>query len=56
MPLAAAAVACALTGQGYGVTALITLMFLVCFNVAFGRRSLLAEAADLLARRSHADG
>ena len=48
---AVAAVAAALAGQGGHVTAVLGGLFVVSFNVAFGRRGSLGQVACALVRR-----
>jgi hypothetical protein len=43
MMFGAAAIAAALTGQGYRVLLVLLAMFLPCFNVAFSRQATLLE-------------
>jgi hypothetical protein len=47
----AGAVAAALLGQGHDVTLVLGMLFVVCFNVAFGRRPVAVQVASALARR-----
>jgi hypothetical protein len=49
---AVAAVAAALLGQGWHVTAILGGLFGIAFNTAFGRRPVVAQVAAELARRS----
>jgi hypothetical protein len=53
---AVGAVAAALLGQGPHVTGILACLFLAAFNVAFGRRAVIAEVMLALARRPAGSG
>jgi hypothetical protein len=45
------AVVVALLGEGYPVTAVLGFLFVVCFDAAFGRRSVAVQVACAFAQR-----
>lgn len=49
-------VAAALLGQGAEVITVLAMMFVVAFNVAFGKRGTLAEIAAAFGRRQRQGG